>query len=108
MTDDPPLARPSDPWTSHAAIPSKAQLGAAQFLFLRTLADGHRPMNRYEVSDRASKDGLWKRANELVRKGFIRVVGHNYSPRSNKHCETLEVTPAGLEFLRMKGYGKKT
>jgi len=100
--DDQLLARPTDPWTSHAAIPTDEKIGRAQLQFLRTLNAAHRALNAYEVCDLAERDGLWRRSNELERKGFIKAVGQNISPRSGKMCRTFEVTPFGGAFLMLK------
>jgi hypothetical protein len=105
MKDDiePPLARPTDPWTSHAAIPEKERISRLQLLLLRTFDAAPRPLNAYEAEDRAGqRDHFWRRANELEKKGFVEVVGINTSPRSTKPCRTYVVTAYGKAFLKLK------
>jgi hypothetical protein len=98
-----PLARRTDPWTSHAAIPTKGELNPLESLVLETLDRENRPLTRYEIGDYAGKNGLWRRPSRLIEKEYIWVVGHKINPASGKNCQTLDLTDKGkAEVKRLK------
>jgi hypothetical protein len=107
----PPRARPSDPWTSHLAIPpdesfddNPEHLGPEQLRYLKILGTEKRPLAAFQVTKIAGRD-MWRRASELKHKGLIEKVGLAYN--ANRPCETFQPTALG-KFVLARKEGKPT
>jgi hypothetical protein len=91
----PPRARPSDPSTSHKAIPDGKRLGALQRIYLKILAESHRPLAPFEVEEISGHFGLWRRNSELKYKGMSEEAGETFNPETRRTCKTHRPTGYG-------------
>lgn len=94
-----PLARRSDPDTSHAAAASVvAGLSRQHASVLRVLATAGRPLAAEQISDIAGFD-CWRRMNELVAAGHIEQTSGLHRNRSGRAAHQFCLTAGQLELL---------
>lgn len=90
-----PLARATDPATSHAAVPSRPKLGKIERQFLEALQSLGIEATAREVAEEAKRLGakaeiesIRKRSGELERDRWIRCVGTKRCSYTGKMAET--------------------
>jgi len=102
--EDQPIARATDPRPSHVAAEQvRCGLSQTQALFVGTLRAASHPMTSAEIAVAAfpdlsephvmcKRETLRKRASELVKRGWIRIVGERSCSVTGNAASLYEVT----------------
>lgn len=105
---DHPLARFSDPPTSHMADEQlrRREGGATE---IRRGTHRHRALECFErlgpliaedVKLQTGVDGIWKRVSDLKNMNLIAPTGHTRLSREGREADIYEITESGREALR--------
>lgn len=92
-----PLARNTDPATSHAGAASvRFRASSQKGRLLRAFAHG--PAIAEEAAQRAQLGhvGYWKRVSELLADGLIEETGDTARSRAGEACRIYRITSAGV------------
>jgi hypothetical protein len=101
--EDQPIARATDPRPSHVAAEQvRCGLSQTQALFVGTLRAASHPMTSAEIAAAAipvsepyatcRRETIRKRASELVKRGWIRIVGERSCSVTGNAASLYEVT----------------
>lgn len=96
-----PLARTTDPATSHAGAASvRFRSSSQKGRLLAAFATG--PAIAEEAAQRARLQhvGYWKRVSELLADGLIEETGDTARSRAGEACRIYRITAAGTAALR--------
>jgi len=97
-----PLARSTDPATSHAAAASvRLRTGSQKWRLLEAFFSGG-PAIAEQAARRANllHAGYWKRVSELLADGLIYDTGVTLESTAGEACRVYRITPAGTAALR--------
>ncbi len=97
--DDAPLARATDPQTSHDA-PNRDRLSAHRLAALNALALGDATDFELEARTGIKQTSVGKRRGELVRMGYVENTGLRRLTPSGSTSIVWGLTDAGREFHR--------
>lgn len=102
LFDLPPVARNTDPSTSHAAVPDRAKRGSDMMRLLDTYKAFGRTDEEAAVASGMGTDGghYTKRCSDLRNGGYIQATGDSRRGSSGKQQRVCVITPKGHEALR--------